>query len=164
MLCVERGGVGSMNELVTGPAFRFADWPNDQVPRRPRACTRFGAARNSYVGMSGRAANAEDFAVGQGRQAARGCGPGSARTPQAGGPGTSVAQQQGYSARIRVDAAAPTRLGPTRQSRRLVCRILGAQPEPTDLVRCREQTTNAQVGWMRQGALGGIRTPQPSDP
>ena len=26
--------VASMSGLLTGPVFRFADWPNDQVPRR----------------------------------------------------------------------------------------------------------------------------------
>jgi hypothetical protein len=57
------------NELVTGPAFRFADWPNDQVPRRAAGVyTIWRHEEFIYVGMSGRGANAEDFVAGEGRE------------------------------------------------------------------------------------------------
>jgi hypothetical protein len=61
--------VGSINALVTGPVFRFADWPNDQVPRRAAGVyTIWRQAEFIYVGMSGRGAKAEDFVAGQGRE------------------------------------------------------------------------------------------------
>ena len=51
-----------MNELQDGPAFRFADWPDDQVPRRAAGVyTVWQAAELIYAGMSGRGAQAEDF-------------------------------------------------------------------------------------------------------
>jgi hypothetical protein len=57
-----------MKELVTGPAFGFADWPNDQVPRRAAGVyTIWRQDQFIYVGMSGRGANAEDFVANQGR-------------------------------------------------------------------------------------------------
>jgi hypothetical protein len=59
--------VKSMNELVTGPALRFADWPNDQVPRRAAGVyTVWRHEEFIYAGMSGRGANAEDFVASQG--------------------------------------------------------------------------------------------------
>jgi hypothetical protein len=51
-----------MQELAAGPLFRFADWPNDQVP--PRAAgvyTVWRADEFLYVGMSGRSGQREDF-------------------------------------------------------------------------------------------------------
>jgi hypothetical protein len=54
--------VGAVNELQAGPAFRFADWPSDQVPRRAAGVyTVWRAAELIYAGMSGRGAQAEDF-------------------------------------------------------------------------------------------------------
>ena len=59
----------SMNGLVTGPAFRFADWPSDQVPRRAAGVyTIWRQEEFIYVGMSGRGAKAEDFVAGPGLQ------------------------------------------------------------------------------------------------
>ncbi len=34
MLRVQGIRVRPVNELAAGPLFRFADWPNEQVPRR----------------------------------------------------------------------------------------------------------------------------------
>lgn len=52
----------SMSALVTGPVFRFADWPNDQVPRRAAGVyTIWRQVEFIYVGMSGRGAQADDF-------------------------------------------------------------------------------------------------------
>jgi hypothetical protein len=49
-------------ELQTGPLFRFADWPNEQVPRRAAGVyTIWRADQFVYVGMSGRGAQREDF-------------------------------------------------------------------------------------------------------
>jgi hypothetical protein len=57
-----------MNALVTGPACRFADWPNDQVPRRAAGVyTIWRQEEFIYVGMSGRGARAEDFVASQGQ-------------------------------------------------------------------------------------------------
>ena len=62
--------VASMSGLLTGPAFRFADWPNDQVPRRAAgAYTIWRQEEFIYVGMSGRGARVEDFVAGQGQEA-----------------------------------------------------------------------------------------------
>ena len=59
----------SGNALVTGPVFRFADWPNDQVPRRAAGVyTIWRQEEFIYVGMSGRGAKAEDFVAGQGNE------------------------------------------------------------------------------------------------
>jgi hypothetical protein len=59
--------VKSMDGLVTGPAFRFADWPNDQVPRRAAGVyTVWRQGEFIYVGMSGRGAKAEDFVAAPG--------------------------------------------------------------------------------------------------
>src|SRR5215469_12447805 len=59
----------SGNALVTGPVFRFADWPNDQVPRRAAGVyTIWRQEEFIYVGMSGRGAKAEDFVAGQGQE------------------------------------------------------------------------------------------------
>ena len=57
-----------MNALVTGPAFRLADWPNDQVPRRAAGVyTIWRQEEFIYVGMSGRGAKAEDFVAARGQ-------------------------------------------------------------------------------------------------
>jgi hypothetical protein len=51
-----------VTELETGPLFRFADWPNDQVPRRAAGVyTIWRSSQFVYVGMSGRGAQREDF-------------------------------------------------------------------------------------------------------
>src|SRR5579863_5386359 len=56
------GNVTAMTALVTGPLFRFADWPNDAVPRRAAGVyTIWRQEEFIYVGMSGRGAKAEDF-------------------------------------------------------------------------------------------------------
>jgi hypothetical protein len=48
--------------LQDGPAFRFADWPNDLVPRRAAGVyTVWREDELLYVGMSGRGAQAEDL-------------------------------------------------------------------------------------------------------
>jgi hypothetical protein len=61
--------VGPINALVAGPVFRFADWPNDQVPRRAAGVyTIWRQEQFIYVGMSGRGAKAEDFVAGEGQQ------------------------------------------------------------------------------------------------
>jgi hypothetical protein len=53
-----------VHELAAGPLFRFADWPNDQVPRRAAGVyTVWRAGEFLYVGMSGRGAQREDFVV-----------------------------------------------------------------------------------------------------
>jgi hypothetical protein len=60
--------VRMMDELAAGPLFRFADWPNDQVPRRAAGLyTVWRADEFIYPGMSGRGAQREDFVVGSGR-------------------------------------------------------------------------------------------------
>jgi hypothetical protein len=59
----------SRNALATGPVFRFADWPNHQVPRRTAGVyTVWRQEEFIYVGMSGRGAKAEDFIAGEGHQ------------------------------------------------------------------------------------------------
>jgi hypothetical protein len=51
-----------VNELDNGPLFRFADWPNEHVPRRAAGVyTIWRANQFVYVGMSGRGAQREDF-------------------------------------------------------------------------------------------------------
>ena len=58
--------VSAMTVLVTGPLFRFADWPNEQVPRRAAGVyTIWRQEEFVYVGMSGRGAKAEDFVATQ---------------------------------------------------------------------------------------------------
>jgi hypothetical protein len=58
-----------MNALVTGPVFWFADWPNNQVPRRAAGVyTIWRQEEFIYVGMSGRGAKAEDFVAAQGQE------------------------------------------------------------------------------------------------
>jgi hypothetical protein len=63
-----------VKELQAGPAFRFADWPSDQVPRRAAGVyTVWQADELIYAGMSGRGAEAEGFVARPGRpQAAMG--------------------------------------------------------------------------------------------
>ena len=57
------------NTLVTGPVFRFADWPNDQVPRRAAGVyTIWRQEEFIYAGMSGRGAKAQEFVAGQGQE------------------------------------------------------------------------------------------------
>jgi len=56
-----------VNELQAGPAFKFADWPNGQVPRRAAGiCTVWRGEELIYAGMSGRGAQAEDFVAAPG--------------------------------------------------------------------------------------------------
>jgi hypothetical protein len=62
------GTVGKMEELVAGPPFTFADWPNDQVPRRAAGVyTVWRAEQFIYAGISGRGAQREDLVVGHGQ-------------------------------------------------------------------------------------------------
>lgn len=51
-----------MTDLASGPLFRFADWPNEQVPRR--AAGVYSVWRGEqllYAGMSGRGSETGDF-------------------------------------------------------------------------------------------------------
>jgi hypothetical protein len=58
-----------VQELAIGPPFRFADWPNDQVPRRAAGVyTVWRADEFLYVGMSGRGAQREDFVIDSGQR------------------------------------------------------------------------------------------------
>jgi hypothetical protein len=58
-----------VEELEAGPLFRFADWPNGQVPRRAAGVyTVWRAGDLLYAGMSGRGAQREDFVVGDSQQ------------------------------------------------------------------------------------------------
>jgi hypothetical protein len=51
-----------VHDLQDGPLFSFADWPNDQVPRRAAGVyTVWRGDEFIYVGMSGRGAQREDF-------------------------------------------------------------------------------------------------------
>jgi hypothetical protein len=51
-----------VQELAAGPLFRFADWPDDRVPRRAAGVyTVWRAGEFLYAGMSGRGAQREDF-------------------------------------------------------------------------------------------------------
>ena len=51
-----------MIELTAAPLRRFADWPDEQVPRRTAGVyTVWRAEEFLYVGMSGRGAQSEDF-------------------------------------------------------------------------------------------------------
>ncbi len=51
-----------MDELAAGPLFWFADWPEQQVPRRAAGVyTVWRGDVLIYVGMSGRGAQREDF-------------------------------------------------------------------------------------------------------
>ena len=60
-----------MNELDAGPLFRFADWPNGQVPRRAAGVYTIWRGHDFiYVGMSGRGAQREDLVAVPGRQGA----------------------------------------------------------------------------------------------
>jgi hypothetical protein len=57
-----------VEELASGTLFKFADWPNDLVPRR--AAGVYTVRREEefvYVGMSGRGAQREDFVATSGR-------------------------------------------------------------------------------------------------
>jgi hypothetical protein len=54
--------VSPVNTLQDGPAFKFADRPSDQVPRRAAGVyTVWRRDEFIYVGMSGRGAQSEDF-------------------------------------------------------------------------------------------------------
>ena len=85
------GTVGIVEELASGTLFKFADWPNDLVPRR--AAGVYTVRREEefvYVGMSGRGAQREDFvATLVGRPRGRACGLGLTHMPPAGDPETS---------------------------------------------------------------------------
>ena len=51
-----------MDTLQAGPAFKFADWPDDRVPRRAAGVyTIWRQDEFIYTGMSGRGAQSEDF-------------------------------------------------------------------------------------------------------
>jgi hypothetical protein len=51
-----------VDDLQNGPAFKFEEWPNDQVPRRAAGVyTVWRRAELIYAGMSGRGAQSEDF-------------------------------------------------------------------------------------------------------
>ncbi|GGS77112.1 hypothetical protein ACFFV7_07995 [Nonomuraea spiralis] len=51
-----------MDVLQSGPAFKFSDWPSDQVPRRAAGVyTVWRRDEFIYVGMSGRGAQPEDL-------------------------------------------------------------------------------------------------------
>lgn len=43
-----------LDELETGPAYRFADWPNKAVPKSPGVYTIWQKEQLIYVGMAGR--------------------------------------------------------------------------------------------------------------
>ena len=71
MLRVHGITVRPVNELAAGPLFRFADWPNEQVPRRAAGVyTVWREDAFIYVGMSGRGAQREDFVAQSGQPAA----------------------------------------------------------------------------------------------
>ena len=56
-----------VEELAAGPLFRFADWPNDQVPLRAAGVyTIWRDDEFIYAGMSGRGAQREDFVANSG--------------------------------------------------------------------------------------------------
>ena len=56
------GTVRDVIELTAAPLRRFADWPDEQVPRRTAGVyTVWRAEEFLYVGMSGRGAQSEDF-------------------------------------------------------------------------------------------------------
>jgi len=56
------GTVRDVIELTAGPLRRFADWPDEQVPRRTAGVyTVWRDEEFLYVGMSGRGAQSEDF-------------------------------------------------------------------------------------------------------
>jgi len=62
------GTVGIVEELTSGTLFRFANWPNDLVPRRAAGVyTVWRDEEFIYVGMSGRGAQREDFVADSGR-------------------------------------------------------------------------------------------------
>lgn len=55
--------------LQAGPLFRFAEWPNDQVPRRAAGVyTVWRQEEFIYASMSGRGAQREDFVARPGQQ------------------------------------------------------------------------------------------------
>jgi hypothetical protein len=57
-----------VDELVAGPLFWFADWPNELVPRRAAGVyTIWRDGQFIYVGMSGRGAQQEDFTAARGQ-------------------------------------------------------------------------------------------------
>ena len=59
-----------MHELEAGPLFRFANWPNEHVPRRTAGVyTIWREGAFIYVGMSGRGAQHEDFVAPSGQLA-----------------------------------------------------------------------------------------------
>jgi hypothetical protein len=61
------GTVSLVQELVAGPLFRFADWPDDRVPRRAAGVyTVWRADEFLYAGMSGRGAQRKDFTADSG--------------------------------------------------------------------------------------------------
>jgi hypothetical protein len=60
-----------VDELDAGPLFRFADWPNAQVPRRAAGVYTIWRGEDFiYVGMSGRGAQREDLVAVPGRHSA----------------------------------------------------------------------------------------------
>jgi hypothetical protein len=60
-----------VSELDAGPLFRFADWPNAQVPRQAAGVYTIWRGEDFiYVGMSGRGAQREDLLAIPGRRSA----------------------------------------------------------------------------------------------
>jgi hypothetical protein len=60
-----------VDELEAGPVLRFADWPNERVPRRAAGVySVWRGAQLLYAGMSGRGAQREDFVAQPGQRAA----------------------------------------------------------------------------------------------
>jgi len=50
-----------LHSLESGPSYRFADWPNESVPKvAARVYTIWDAARLIYVGMAGRSMRANE--------------------------------------------------------------------------------------------------------
>jgi hypothetical protein len=59
----------AVDELEAGPVLRFADWPDERVPRRAAGVyTVWRGAELLYAGMSGRGAQREDFVAEPGQR------------------------------------------------------------------------------------------------
>ena len=67
----QASSVAVVDELAAGPLFRFADWPNEQIPRRAAGVYTVWRRNDFiYVGMSGRGAQREDLVAARGGSAA----------------------------------------------------------------------------------------------
>jgi hypothetical protein len=63
--------VVAVDELESGPVLRFADWPDERVPRRAAGVNTVRRAEDLiHAGMSGRGAQREDFVAPPGERAA----------------------------------------------------------------------------------------------